>query len=133
MAKTLIRLSGVPQDKVKIVFSGLRPGEKLYEELFYEFEGRSVTEAQSVLRAQSRVTKWQDLQAQLRALRAECATGSPMRIRTAVKGIVPQYQWAPAEHSHWAPVMLIREPPIADVSEGLSKEFRVESAFLGGY
>jgi FlaA1/EpsC-like NDP-sugar epimerase len=120
MAKTLIRLSGIAQDKIKIVFSGLRPGEKLYEELFYDFEGRSLTEAQKVLRTQSRVTSWQELQAQLQALHAECATGAPARIRSMVKEIVPQYQWAPAEDSHRKPVQMVKEPPMAHVSAALS-------------
>jgi FlaA1/EpsC-like NDP-sugar epimerase len=120
MAKTLIRLSGIAQDKIKIVFSGLRPGEKLYEELFYDFEGRTVTEAQKVLRTQSRVTSWQELQAQLQALHAECATGAAARIRSMVKEIVPQYQWAPAEDSHRKPVQMVKEPPMAHVSAALS-------------
>jgi len=120
MAKTLIRLSGIAQDKIKIVFSGLRPGEKLYEELFYDFEGRSLTEAQKVLRTQSRVTSWQELQAQLQALHAEYATGVPARIRSMVKEIVPQYQWAPAEDSHRKPVQMVKEPQMAHVGAALS-------------
>ena len=120
MAETLIRLSGIPRDMVKIVFSGLRPGEKLFEELFYDFEGRSVTDAQKVLRTQSRVTGWQELQVQLQALHAECATGTPLRIRSMVKEIVPQYQWAPPEDSQRKLVQTVKESLIAHVSTALS-------------
>jgi FlaA1/EpsC-like NDP-sugar epimerase len=45
LAKDLIRLSGYEVDKdIKIQFSGLRPGEKLYEELFIQGEEYEPTE-----------------------------------------------------------------------------------------
>ena len=38
LAKNLIRLSGYTEDEIEIVYSGIRPGEKLYEELLGEDE-----------------------------------------------------------------------------------------------
>ena len=38
LAKDLIRLSGLPEDAIEIVFTVTRPGEKLYEELYFEQE-----------------------------------------------------------------------------------------------
>lgn len=38
LAKDMIKLSGMSEDEIKIIFSGLRPGEKLYEELLTEEE-----------------------------------------------------------------------------------------------
>jgi FlaA1/EpsC-like NDP-sugar epimerase len=93
MAKTLVQLSGIPPGEVEIVFTGLRPGEKLFEELFYDFERRSNTAAQKVFRTQGQLVSWPRLLAHLDVLRAETAAGVPHRIRAEVKEIVPQYQW----------------------------------------
>jgi FlaA1/EpsC-like NDP-sugar epimerase len=38
LARDLIRLSGLPEDSVEISFTGIRPGEKLYEELYFDDE-----------------------------------------------------------------------------------------------
>jgi FlaA1/EpsC-like NDP-sugar epimerase len=93
MAKTLVQLSGIPPGEVEIVFTGLRPGEKLFEELFYDFERRLNTPAHKVFRTQGQLVSWPILLAHLEVLRAESAAGVPYRIRAEVKEIVPQYQW----------------------------------------
>jgi FlaA1/EpsC-like NDP-sugar epimerase len=93
MAKTLVQLSGIPPGEVEIVFTGLRPGEKLFEELFYDFERRLNTSAHKVLRTQGQPVSWPRLLAHLEVLRAESVAGVPHRIRAEVKEIVPQYQW----------------------------------------
>jgi FlaA1/EpsC-like NDP-sugar epimerase len=93
MAKTLVRLSGIPPGEVEIVFTGLRPGEKLFEELFYDFERRLSTPAPKVLRTQGQLVSWPRLLAHLEVLRTEGIAGVPDRIRAGVKEIVPQYQW----------------------------------------
>ena len=50
MARDLIRLSGFePDDDIKIEFVGLRPGEKLYEELITEGEGIIPTPHEKIL------------------------------------------------------------------------------------
>ena len=38
LAKNMINLSGLSEDQIKIKFTGLRPGEKLYEEILIEGE-----------------------------------------------------------------------------------------------
>ena len=43
LARDLISLSGLGEDDIEIVFTGLRPGEKLYEELYFDDEQRVTT------------------------------------------------------------------------------------------
>lgn len=52
LARNLIRLSGLrPDEDIKIVYTGLRPGEKLYEELFHSRESLEPTDAEGILAA----------------------------------------------------------------------------------
>jgi FlaA1/EpsC-like NDP-sugar epimerase len=116
MAKTLIRLSGIPQNEVKIVFTGLRPGEKLFEDLFYEFERRQSTSVQKVLRTSSPAVPWPKLSAGLTALRAESLTGMPARIRSQMKKIVPQYRWTPPDDTILQPIGWQNDEPLTTYS-----------------
>ena len=50
LARDLIRLSGLSEDDIEIVFTGLRPGEKLYEELYFDDEERAAHAASEVVR-----------------------------------------------------------------------------------
>lgn len=59
LAKEMIRLSGyIPDQDIEIKFIGLRPGEKLYEELFHENEQLVGTGHQKILRANFREVSW---------------------------------------------------------------------------
>ena len=97
MAKMLIELSGIPESDVKIKFTGLRPGEKLFEELFYDSEQQLSTPAEKIFRTYSHVAAWSDLAHRLETLRAVTDAGVPGRIRSEVKNIVPQYEWVLAD------------------------------------
>jgi FlaA1/EpsC-like NDP-sugar epimerase len=54
LARDLISLSGLEQDDIEIVFTGLRPGEKLFEELYFDDEERLPTGHPKVFSARHR-------------------------------------------------------------------------------
>jgi FlaA1/EpsC-like NDP-sugar epimerase len=53
LARDMVRLSGRDIDEIEIVYSGLRPGEKLAEELFTEAERTSTTRYEQILVART--------------------------------------------------------------------------------
>ncbi len=93
LAEQMIRLSGlVPHEDVAITFTGLRPGEKLYEELFHEAEQLSGTAHPKLMLAEARAVDWPLLADRLRQLRNACAMRDPELVRHALKAIVPEFQ-----------------------------------------
>ena len=97
MAKTLIHLCGYADQNVQIVYTGLRPGEKLFEELFYESEKQVHTGCEKVLRTQGRILNWVDLETRLRNLENILHDGSDDQIRRGLAAIVPEYKIKPSE------------------------------------
>lgn len=62
LAEQMIRLSGkTPGEDIMIEYSGLRPGEKLHEELFHRDEDLADTSHEKVMLAKSRKTDWTTL------------------------------------------------------------------------
>jgi FlaA1/EpsC-like NDP-sugar epimerase len=77
LAKDMIRLSGqrYPED-IDIVFTGLRPGEKLFEELFYETEQNAVRIHDKIFRAPRERGNSEDVvQRELRLLQRHLSSG----------------------------------------------------------
>ena len=93
LARTLIKLSGMSEDEVPIAYSGLRPGEKLFEELFYATETQQCTAVEGVRKAQGRLLAWPELKRGLDAIRLAVASDDEELIRSAVKQLVPEYEW----------------------------------------
>lgn len=91
LAKTLIRLSGKSENEIDIVYTGLRPGEKLYEELFYSTEQVLPTSCTKIKRAQTTILDWKVLKANLNNLRNFGYQRSDQELRTMVRMIVPEY------------------------------------------
>jgi len=96
LAEQMIRLSGlVPNEDIAIKFTGLRPGEKLYEELFHEAEHLSGTAHPKLMLAESREVDWSILARKLEQLRDACARRDTDLVRLTLKAIVPEFQGTP--------------------------------------
>ncbi len=88
LAKTLIRLSGKSPEEVKMRFTGLRPGEKVCEELFYSGETIAPTRYPKIRSARGERIDWATLERQLQDLQ-ECVTaGNDAAIRAKLMSIV---------------------------------------------
>ncbi len=93
LARQMIRLSGNdPEQDIKIEIIGLRPGEKLYEELFHETEDYTGTKHPKILLAESRKADWDKFSLQLDDLADACAKNDVELIITLLKVIIPEYQ-----------------------------------------
>ena len=67
LAEQLIRLSGKePGKDIQIIYTGLRPGEKLFEELFHELEPYEQTQHEKIFLAHPRQADWDILGSHLR-------------------------------------------------------------------
>jgi FlaA1/EpsC-like NDP-sugar epimerase len=91
LAENLIRLSGYkPNEDIMIEFTGLRPGEKLYEELLMEEEGIRDTENKMIHIGMPIEIDEEKFLIQLEDLKQVCQL-EPVGIRNLIKEIVPTY------------------------------------------
>jgi len=91
LARSLIRLSGKSEQDVEIQFTGLREGEKLKEELFYEHEKVTPTSCDKIKRTNGSLKDWTSLCRQLDELRASLMIDGASPIRAKIRDIVPEY------------------------------------------
>ena len=93
LAKDLIRLSGFePGRDIEIRFTGLRPGEKLYEEVLMSEEGMRLTIHNKIFAAQPAYYDLDQLKAKFEELKFLCYSGSIEDIKTKVQELVPTYK-----------------------------------------
>ena len=92
LAKKMIRLSGhVPGQDIKIEFTGLRPGEKLYEELLISEDNLVETENDRIFVAQLGEINVAETGRKLDEL-IRHAYEESRDIREEIKGLVPEYK-----------------------------------------
>lgn len=90
MAEDLIRLHGLtPGRDIKIVYTGLRPGEKLYEELLTSEEGTTSTKHRKIFKARIQPLDEADLKQSLQTLKE---TTDKQVILQTLKHMIPTYK-----------------------------------------
>lgn len=91
LAEQMIRLSGkIANEDIKIAYTGLRPGEKLHEELFHADEKFYKTDHANILLAEHRSNDWEQLTNTLTQLRQACDDYAECNLKQVLKGLVPE-------------------------------------------
>ncbi|HEX7056896.1 MAG TPA: nucleoside-diphosphate sugar epimerase/dehydratase [Bacilli bacterium] len=100
LAKDLIRLSGLePGKDINITYTGMRPGEKLFEEILSKEEGAAATKHDRIYVGKPLEISPDELQAALLELNRSLSEANPaddkdaIGVRRALKQIVASYKW----------------------------------------
>lgn len=115
LAREMITLSGLrPDEDIKIEFTGVRPGEKLYEELMIEGEGVSRTQHPKIGIWQSKPVDFEPLRASIDEIVSRADTLSRDEIRAWMKGLVPEYRLNGSPERPPAPIPSVAEVKAAN-------------------
>jgi FlaA1/EpsC-like NDP-sugar epimerase len=95
LAEQMIKLAGhVPGEGIEIVFTGLRPGEKMYEELFHEREALAETSHPKILQAQHRAENWDELLMKFSVMQQLVDSGTEFGMGALLLELVPEFHIA---------------------------------------
>ena len=90
LAEQMIRLSGlVPNKDIRIKFTGLRSGEKMYEELFYEAETIENTSHSKILLAKHSIINENEVTTKIDEIFNVCDSFDDIKLRKLLKDLVP--------------------------------------------
>jgi len=93
LARQMIRLAGLrPDVDVEIRFTGLRPGEKLFEELFHGREPPVPTRYPGLLMASPRTVDLPSVAAAIDAISAACQSGDAEAAIARLQSLVPEFR-----------------------------------------
>ena len=93
LARQLIELSGLePDTDIEIKYTGLRPGEKLFEELNHKTENMVATEHAKVMRFLSQPQTLEQIEAGFDAVQKAGTSGDSDQIKLAIQKVVPEYR-----------------------------------------
>lgn len=93
LAEQMIRLAGkVPGEDIEITYTGLRPGEKLFEELFHAREQLVKTEHEKLFQARMREIQWEELTETFRLIEQACVQHEDSELAVLLKSLVPEFK-----------------------------------------
>ncbi len=93
LAEQMILLAGKkPGQDIQIKYTGLRPGEKLYEELFHASEQLEQTEHEKLFKSSYRQIDWDQLAQTISMINAACAGQQNDELLVLLKSLVPEFQ-----------------------------------------
>lgn len=115
MAKDLIRLSGLsPDEDIPIKYIGLRPGEKLYEELVAADEDASTSQVEKILCVRSRVKPAEDLFDRIEQIEDCAVAGDAVAVLASMRTLVGTFLEAPASSApEPQPILKLASTPVA--------------------
>ncbi|MEA2553807.1 MAG: hypothetical protein QOJ65_1983 [Fimbriimonadaceae bacterium] len=112
LAYDLIRLHGlVPGEDIAVVFTGVRPGEKLHEELTYDLEKLTATEHPKIRVVRNGTSNPSAAKQQVRALLEQCEAGKCEQARKALMELAWGKSLEPYEVAGKAVVMTAEQVP----------------------
>jgi FlaA1/EpsC-like NDP-sugar epimerase len=98
LAEQMIRLTGKqPERDIAIVFTGLRPGEKLFEELFHEQESYQPTTHPKIVLAHPRELPRASIESALRAARQAVHRFDEVTLLQTLRDLVPEFSTTTTE------------------------------------
>ena len=90
LAENMIRLSGV--HGIEIVETGLRPGEKLYEELLVKTEELDKTDNSMIFIERDAALSKEEIGKKVEVLRVACDMGDDQKAKEALRSVVPTFK-----------------------------------------
>jgi FlaA1/EpsC-like NDP-sugar epimerase len=98
LARDLITLAALKPDvDIAIDFIGLRPGEKMFEELLLDKEADQATSHDRIFIAQPDTFKIRTLNSHIKSLRSAAKHSDEQKIRQIIRSMVPGYRSGPSE------------------------------------
>lgn len=114
LASRIVKLSGLtlksqsePYGDIEITVTGLRPGEKLYEELMIG-DNPKPTQHERIMKAHEPFVPWDELHSKLKSLEFAMSTNDVTMLRTFLQQLVPGYQPS-GDVVDWVHLELVRK------------------------